>query len=157
MISISDEEISISYPVILQIVHDSIHFNNSFIPLLSFHILDRPDMVNASTIRFDFLSFFTIHITWESPNDNFNEINKYELRFTSPLSIPSSFTIQPEFEFYTPQPNINYTIDITACNGVGCGDVSEIVEFSSITASLSVCLSISLFVCLCLYICLSVH
>ena len=114
-------------------------------------------MVNASTIRFDFLSFFTIRITWESPNDNFNEINKYELRFTSPSSIPSSFTIQPEFEFYTPQPNINYAIDITACNGVGCGDVSEIVEFSSITASLSVCLSISLFVCLCLYVCLSVH
>ena len=114
-------------------------------------------MVNSSTIRFDFLSFFTIRITWESPNDNFNEINKYELRFTSPSSIPSSFTIQPVFEFDTPEPNVNYMIDITACNGVGCGDVSEIVEFSSITASLSVCLSISLFVCLCLYVCLSVH
>ena len=110
-------------------------------------------MVNASTIRFDFLSFFTIRITWESPNDNFNEINKYELRFTSPSSIPSSFSIQPVFEFDTPEPNVNYMIDITACNGVGCGDVSEIVEFSSITTSLSVRLSISLSVCL--SVCLS--
>ena len=110
-------------------------------------------MINASTIRFDFLSFFTIRITWESPNDNFNEINKYELRFTSPSSIPSSFSIQPVFEFDTPEPNVNYMIDITACNGVGCGDVSEIVEFSSITTSLSVRLSISLSVCL--SVCLS--
>ena len=101
-------------------------------------------MVNASTIGFDFLSFFTIRITWERPNDNFNEINQYELRFTSPPSIPSSFTIQPVFEFDTPQPNFNYAIVITACNGVGCGDVSETVQFSSITASLSVCLSICL-------------
>ena len=114
-------------------------------------------MINASTIGFDFLSFFTIRITWESPNDNFNEINQYELRFTSPPSIPSSFTIQPEFEFDTPEPNVNYAIDIIACNGVGCGDVSEIVEFSSITISLSVRLSISLSVCLsvCLFVCLS--
>ena len=95
-------------------------------------------MVNASTIGFDFLSFFTIRIKWEGPNDNFNEINKYELRFTSPSSIPLSFTIQPVFEFDTPEPNVNYMIDITACNGVGCGDVSETVQFSSITASLSV-------------------
>ena len=113
-------------------------------------------MVNSSTIRFDFLSFFTIRITWEIPNDNFNEINKYELRFTSPSSIPSSFTIQPEFEFYTHQPNFNYAIDITACNGVGCGDVSEIVEFSSITASLSVCLSVHLSICLSLFVSLFV-
>ena len=105
-------------------------------------------MVNASTVGFDFLSFFTIRIKWESPNDNFNEINKYELRFTSPSSISSSFTIQPVFEFDTPEPNVNYMIDITACNGVGCGDVSEIVEFSSITTSLSVDLSICLSVCL---------
>ena len=125
-------------------------------------------MINASTIRFDFLSFFTIRITWESPNDNFNEINKYELRFTSPSSIPSSFSIQPVFEFDTPEPNVNYMIDITACNGVGCGDVSETVQFSSITASLfvyplSVYLSDYLSVCLsarpsvCLSVCHCVH
>ena len=111
-------------------------------------------MINASTIGFDFLSFFTIRITWESPNDNFNEINQYELRFTSPPSIPLSFTIQPVFEFDTPEPNVNYAIDITACNGVGCGDISETVQFSSITAGLSVYLSICLSVCL--TICLSV-
>ena len=134
----------------------------SFHFILSFHILDRPDMVNASTIRFDFLSFFTIRITWESPNDNFNEINKYELRFTSPSNIPSLFTIQPVFEFDTPEPNVNYMIDITACNEVGCGDVSETVQFSSITASLFVypfvCLSICLTICLsvCPSVCLSV-
>ena len=129
---------------IFQYFIHSIHF------ILSFHILDRPDMVNASTIRFEYLSFFTIRITWGRPNDNFNEIYNYELFALSP-SIPSSAAIQPEFEFDTPEPNINYAIDIIACNEVGCGDVSEIVEFSSITTSLSVCLSI------CLSVCLSVH
>ena len=136
----------ISCPVILNYVTIIIfqYFIHSFHFILSFHILDRPDMVNTSTIGFDFLSFFTIRITWESPNDNFNEINQYELRFTSPPSIPLSFTIQPVFEFDTPEPNVNYAIDIIACNGVGCGDVSETMEFSSITTSLSVCR----FVCL---------
>ena len=108
-------------------------------------------MVNISTVRFEFLSFFTIRITWERPNDNFNEINEYELELILPPSIPSispSSPTEPVFEFNTPQPNFNYAINITACNEVGCGDVSETVQFTSITPSLSICLSVCLSVCL---------
>ena len=117
-------------------------------------------MVNASTVRFEFLSFFTIRITWERPNDNFNEINEYELELILPPNIPSWFPTVPVFEFDTPQPNFNYAINITACNEVGCGDVSETVEFTSITPGLSVCLPVCLPACLpacvCLSVCLSV-
>jgi len=102
-------------------------------------------VVNASTIRIEYYSFFTIHITWDRPNDNFNEINKYVLGFTSlPL-----FTIQPAIEshmFDISEPSINYTVSITACNGVDCGDVSETVQFTSITPGRFICLSVCLFV-----------
>ena len=124
-------------------------------------------MVNASTIGFEFLSFFDIRITWERPNDNFNEINEYELELILPPSIPSispSSPTEPVFKINTPQPDFNYAINITACNDVGCGDVSETVEFTSITPGLSVypsvcvCLSIYLhvFLLFCISVCLPV-
>ena len=117
-------------------------------------------MVDASTVIFEFLSFFTIRITWERPNDNFNEINEYQLKIVLLSSISSSSPTAPVFEFDTLQPNFNYTINITACNDVGCGDVSETVEFTSITSSLSVypsvCLSVSLSFYLPASVCLSV-
>ena len=104
-------------------------------------------MVDTSTIEFDFISFFTICITWDSPNDNFNEIYQYELGFTSVPNI-HVFTTAPKYEFDTPQPNFNYAINITACNDVGCGDVSETVQFTSITTGLSIYLFVYLSVCL---------
>ena len=117
-------------------------------------------MVNASTVRFEFLSFFIIRITWERPNDNFNEIDEYELELILPPGIPSWFPTVPVFDINTPQPNFNYAINITACNNVGCGDVSETVEFTSISPGLSVCLPVCLPACLYLYVylfvCLSV-
>ena len=149
------------YELIKNTECELIYFNTSFNFISSFHILGRPDMVNASTVRFEFLSFFTIRITWERPNDNFNEINEYELELILPPGIPSSFPTVPVFELDTPQPNFNYAINITACNDVGCGDVSETVEFTSITPGLSVypsiCLSVCLFVCVCLSIYLHVY
>ena len=114
-------------------------------------------MVNASTVRFEFLSFFTIRITWERPNNNFNEINEYELELILPPGIPSWFPTVPVFELDTPQPNLNYAINITACNDVGCGDVSEKVEFTSITPGLSVYLSVSLSFYLPASVCLSFY
>ena len=125
------------------LICELIYFNTSLILISSFHILDRPDMVNASTIGFEFLSFFDIRITWERPNDNFNEINEYQLKIVLLSSISPSSPTAPVFEFNTPEPNFNYTINITACNDVGCGDVSETVKFTSITPSLSVCLCLS--------------
>ena len=146
----------VPYELIKTTVCELIYFNTSLILISSFHILGRPDMVNASTIGFEFLSFFTIRITWERPNDNFNEINEYQLKIVLLSSISSSSPTAPVFEFNTPQPNFNYAINITACNDVCCGDVSETVKFTSITPSLSICLSICLCLSVYLFACLSV-
>ena len=97
---------------------------------------DRPDQIDSAAVTVTYLSFFAVRITWEPPCDNFNNITFYHISYTLEPPNTTVITIDtPEVVLANLGINKNYSLTVSAENGVGSSDESGTVQFTSLTSS----------------------
>ncbi len=83
------------------------------------------------------LSLFDTRITWTPPFDNLNEIDTYTVSYSDVRGLvsPTSINSQPtSVDVGNLGIDNNYTLTISATNGVGVSEVSSPIYFSGVTS-----------------------
>ena len=98
---------------------------------------DRPDQINSREIIVTQLSLFDTHITWNMPDDNLNEIDGYNISYSDVrgLVLPTSIdSVTTSVDIDNLGINTNYSLSISATNGVGVSEGSSPIIFSGVTS-----------------------
>ena len=100
--------------------------------VISPSVTDRPEPITVFNTTITGIT--EILLSWTIPKDNFAQINSHNLSFM--IAGVDEFSVQnisgTENTNRLPVKfNKEYTIQISACNVVGCGDPAQVVVFSA--------------------------